>query len=167
MKIVNGKLLGQPESDLEIFKERQNQCNLELTISLEKLEHRIKQAETTLQGEALREALFRRLEDYVRQLEERCQLLEQEQKQLKTRQQQWKYLEDAKISQIENNLIKIKQQNPQNFLWLTFGSSVIVGIISLCNWFNIYPTNIKPKEAQYSLISFSLIESDNFQNNQI
>ena len=160
MKTVNGKLLGKPKSDLEIFKQRQNQCNLEVTISLEKLEHRINQAEKTLQGEALREALLRRLEDSVHQLDERCQLLEQQQKQLKKIEGRWEYLESTKISQIENNLIKIKQQIPQKLLWLTFGSSLIVGVVSLCSWLDIYPLNNSSQNARYSFDYFALVESD-------
>ena len=122
MKIINGKLLGKSQNDWDIFKEYQNRHNLKLDNYLKQLEQRINKAETELKGEALRKALLRRVEAHVQKLEERCNYLQQEQQNLRKIEKRYEYIETTKISQIEQNLFKLKQLIPHKLFWLTFGA---------------------------------------------
>lgn len=45
MKIVNGKLFGQTKSDLDIFKEYQIQCNIDINASLQEIKERCQSLE--------------------------------------------------------------------------------------------------------------------------
>ncbi len=151
MKIVNGKLFGQPQNELDIYKESQTKQNHEIKNFLQYLDQRVDKTENSLKGEALRDALFRNLESYVQKLEDRCSLMEQEQNKFKKLEQRWAYIENIKFSQIESNLHKVKKLIPIKLMWLTFGSSLIVGTVSLCSWLNVFPSEPRPKEVIYNL----------------
>lgn len=159
MKIANGKLLGQPDSELDLFKESQNLHNLQIGDLLQQLDRRVNKTENSLKGEALKEALFRNLEAQVQRLEERCERLQLEQKRGQIAEQRWKDIEENKLSQLESNLLKVKQLIPRKLIWLTFGSSLIVVTVSLCSWLNIFPSEPKPNEARYSPSYSSASES--------
>jgi hypothetical protein len=132
MKIVNGKLLGQPKGELDIFKESQNRQNQSIQISLQQLTQGIDAAENLLKEESLVEGLA----NYLGQLEGRCHYLEQEQKKLQ----------------------KTKQPANQKLLWLTFASSIVFSIMSFSVWWDIYPIQRSLKKAEYSLNHFTQLD---------
>ena len=159
MKIVNGKLLGKPQSDLDLFKESQNLYNSNIDRSMQELDRRVERTENGLEGEALREAILRRLEQYIETVDHRCDRLEKERERSRIVEQRWKYIEDTKLSQIETNLLKVKQLIPHKLLWLTFCSSLVVGTISVFSWLNVISFKQKPKEVIYNQSNSNEIDS--------
>ena len=175
MKTNNGKLLGQPKSDLDLFKQQLEQLVREVDevqASFQELGQKIEQTE-----EVKREALVRRVELYVQHLKEHCEtsevlLAQRQENQAKTYQGELKKielllreqekrlesLEITKLNQIENNLTHLKKQIPTKLLWLTFSSSLTIAIISFCAWFEIYPFNNRPEKTKYSLDRHEFIE---------
>ena len=134
MKIVNGKLLGQPKSELDIFKQAQNRQNLTIQNSLRQLTQKIDAAENLLEAESVQP-----LQPYLRQLEQRCDRLEREQRRLR----------------------KTKQPVNHKLLWLTFASSVAFSIMSFFIWLDIYPVQRSPKQAEYSFKHFTQLDKLN------
>lgn len=167
MKIANGKLLGQLDSELELFRKSQNRHNLEVGNSLQQLDHRVNKTENSLKAEAIKDALFRNLEAQVQRLEERCDRLQIEQEKGQIAEQLWKDMEENKFSQLESNLLKVKHLIPRKLMWLTFGSSLIVGTVSLCSWLNIFPWEPKPNEARYRPTYSSALESATKRNREL
>lgn len=178
VKIINGKLFGQPKGDFDPFKQQLEKLNQEVEkvqSSFEQLEQTIEQTENVK-----REALIRQVELYVQYLKENCENLEnlwtQRQENhaktyqrelkrmelfLKEQKQQLDFLENRKLSQIENKLTALKKQIPTKLLWLTFGSSLMIVIIYFCDWFDIYPFNKHPQKTKSSLVHHELVEENN------
>lgn len=74
VKIINGKLFGQPKGDFDPFKQQLEKLNQEVEkvqSSFEQLEQTIEQTENVK-----REALIRQVELYVQYLKENCENLE-------------------------------------------------------------------------------------------
>lgn len=118
MKIVNGKLLGQLQDETEIFKQQ-------LDLHCQQIENLL-----TIQREYQLSA--DRVE--IKQFNALCQELGD----------RIENLDNKKFDRIENNLDRIKQQFPGKLLWLTFSSSIAVGLISVCTWIDIN-LNIPPQ----------------------
>jgi hypothetical protein len=178
VKIINGKLFGQPKGDFDPFKQQLEKLNQEVEkvqSSFEQLEQTIEQTENVK-----REALIRQVELYVQYLKENCENLEnlwtQRQENhaktyqrelkrmelfLKEQKQQLDFLENRKLPQIENKLTVLKKQIPTKLLWLTFGSSLMIVIIYFCDWFDIYPFNKHPQKTKFSLVHHELVEENN------
>ncbi len=178
VKIINGKLFGQPKGDFDPFKQQLEKLNQEVKkvqSSFEQLEQTIEQTENVK-----REALIRQVELYVQYLKENCENLEnlwtQRQENhaktyqrelkrmelfLKEQKQQLDFLENRKLPQIENKLTVLKKQIPTKLLWLTFGSSLMIVIIYFCDWFDIYPFNKHPQKTKFSLVHHELVEENN------
>ncbi|NCR12107.1 MAG: hypothetical protein GPJ24_04115 [Microcystis aeruginosa SX13-11] len=178
VKIINGKLFGQPKGDFDPFKQQLEKLNQEVEkvqSSFEELGQRIEQTENVK-----REKLIRRVELYIQYLKENCENLEnlwtQRQENyaktyqrdlkrmellLKEQKQQLDFLENRKLLQIENKLTALKKQIPTKLLWLTFGSSLMIAIIYFCDWFDIYPFNKHPQKTKSSLVYYQLVEEDN------
>lgn len=117
MKIVNGKLLGQLQDEKEIFKQQ-------LDFRCEQMENMLtKQREYQLSADRAEIEQFHTL----------CQELGD----------RLENLENSKFDKIESNLDRIKKQFPLKLLWLTFSSSIAVGLISVCTWIDIN-SNISP-----------------------
>jgi pantothenate synthetase len=187
MKTINGKLLGQTTSDSDTFKQQletiERQLN-EVQESFQELGHRVERTENMLAEESQRQALLQRFELYVQHLKERCEnlecLFEEKQKQIKTYQTEVKtmqllfqtqekrldYLELIKLNQLEKKLLELKKQIPTKMLWLTFSSSLVVGIASFCNWFDINPANYRPSKTKSFLSSSELIKDRTHSSNE-
>jgi hypothetical protein len=108
MKVINGKLLGQTESDLDVFKEKiEQQCDrLEVSLSNQQ------QQQIAIYKEGLEKVYY--LQQVLgRQIQE---------------------LENNQLSWSEKVLLGSKQLNPTKLLWLTFSTAVIFGSISIFGW---------------------------------
>lgn len=113
MKIVNGKLLGQPKDDLDIFKEKiEERCDrIEILLS-KKQEEQISKYQDNL------EKIY-----YSQQiLDKRIQAVENNQ-----------------LNYFEGNLAIIKQYIPRKLLWLTLWSSLTIGLIFFLSWLKFEP----------------------------
>jgi DNA repair exonuclease SbcCD ATPase subunit len=170
VKIVNGKLLGRITDNSDIFKrqlESFNQQVEQFKVSFQELDERVGNAENLAQEGIKQKALLRQIELYVQHLKERYNnlevLWEKEQERLSKIYQQeakslilllqnqearLKYLEITKLNRLEKNLTNLKQQIPTKLLWVTFSSSLIVGVISLCGWLNIKPLDNQLQKNQ-------------------
>jgi hypothetical protein len=108
MKVINGKLLGQTKSDLDVFKEKIEQRCDRLEVSLSNQQ----QQQIAIYKEGLEKVYY--LQQVLgRQIQE---------------------LENNQLSWSEKVLLGSKQLNPTKLLWLTFSTSVIFGSISIFGW---------------------------------
>lgn len=118
MKTVNGKLLGQLQDEREILKQQ-------LDLRCQQIENMLtKQREYRLSADR----------EEIEQFHNLCQELGD----------RLENLENSKFDKIESNLDQIKQQFPLKLLWLTFSSSIAVGLISVFTWIDIN-SNISPQ----------------------
>lgn len=109
MKVVNGKLLGQPSNDLDIFKEKiERRCDrLEISLSNEQ------QQQVKIYKQGLEKVYYLQ------------QVLGRQIQDLETNQSNW----------LEKSLVNSDRSKPTKLLWLTFSSSLILGLISIFGWF--------------------------------
>jgi len=105
MKVINGKLLGQPKDDLGIFKE--------------KIEEKYERIEILLLKK--QEEQVSKYQDNLNKIYYLQQILEKK----------IQAAENNQLNYLERNLTTIKQYMPRKLLWLTFWSSLTVGLISV------------------------------------
>lgn len=129
MKVINGKLFGQANSDLEVFKEQiERRCDrLEITLSSEQQQ----QVKTYKQGLEkvyyLQQVLGRQIQD----------------------------LETTQVDCLEKILIGGKQDKSTKLLWLTFSTSLVIGLITVVNlvtYESIPQCQVKTKPIQTSFL---------------
>lgn len=133
MKIVNGKLLGEPDNKLDIFQEQ--------------IEHRCDRLENSLSNEQ-----HLQIETYKQGLEKIFY---------------WQQVLGKKIQLVENNqltsfeptLALIKQYIPIKLIWLTFLSSLTIGLISMFSLIKVTPQNQCQPTSEPIKISILLDEN--------
>jgi hypothetical protein len=110
MKIVNGKLFGQPRNDLDIFKENiERRCErLESFLSTEQ------QQQVTIYKQGLEKVYYLQ------------QVLGRQIKDLEINQSNW----------LEKSLANSDRAKSTKLLWLNFSSSLILGSILIFGWFD-------------------------------
>lgn len=137
MKIVNGKLFGQTSNDLDVFQEKiEHRCDrLEISLS-NKQQHQISTYKEGL------EKIY-----YLQQiLGQKIQAVENNQTDCLT-----------------ENFATIKQYIPSKLLWLTFSSSLTVGLITLFSWLKAAPQDKcqPPHEPiKVSILKVEKLDSD-------
>lgn len=157
MEVINGKLLGDSNDDAN------------------RLEQKIEHFSRDLEGI---KRYLERLEQRQQQLEMVVEIKQQQQIQayraeLKSIQLPVKqiagkltFLEKTQLNKIESNLNSLEQQIPKKMFWLGFYSSLILGFISLWNWFELHPLENQTQSQKYSLQTEMIWESlhHNFSN---
>ena len=142
MQMINGKLLGNPESNFDELKQQFN--DLHQDISGIKIN-------------------IQQLHKYYQQLEATVNI--QQKKQIQTYQQQLKaiqlpvnkidgrltILETTTFNRIENTFKNFKEQITTKIFWLGFYSFLIFGSISLCNWIELNSLKNKIQSQNMSL----------------
>ncbi|MEO1801451.1 MAG: hypothetical protein AAFR62_13660 [Cyanobacteria bacterium J06629_2] len=111
MKTVNGKLLEQLSEESEVVKQ---QINL-----------RYGQIESLLSKQ--REYQLITYQTEVEKFQTLCQEVGE----------RIENLESSKLERHETSLYRTKQQAPLKLLWLTFSSSIAIGLISICTWLDL------------------------------
>ncbi len=131
MKVINGKLFGQTERDLDVFKE--------------KIEHRCDRLEVSLSNQQQQQiAIYKDGLEKVYYLQ---QVLGRQIQELETNQLSWS----------EKVLLGSKQLKPTKLLWLTFSTSVIFGSLSIFGWLKY---DFQP-QCQANSESIQVVTSEN------
>ena len=137
MKIDNGKLLGQASNDLDVFQE--------------KIEHRCDQLEISLANEQQQQ-----INTYKNGLEKIYYL-----QQILVRKIQ--AVENKQIDYSEENLATAKQSFPTKLLWLTFSSSLTIGLITLFSWLKVASQHKCPSTSEP--IKISILQDEQLDRN--
>jgi len=111
MKTVNGKLLGQLSEESEVVKQQ--------------IDLRYGQIESLLSKQ--REYQLIAYQTEVEKFQTLCQEVGE----------RIENLESSKLERHETSLYRTKQQAPLKLLWLTFSSSIAIGLISICTWLDL------------------------------
>lgn len=111
MKTVNGKLLGQLSEESEVVKQQ--------------IDLRYGQIESLLSKQ--REYQLITYQTEVEKFQTLCQEVGE----------RIENLESSKLERHETSLYRTKQQAPLKLLWLTFSSSIAIGLISICTWLDL------------------------------
>ncbi len=136
MKIVNGKLFGQTSNDLDVFQE--------------KIEHRCDRLEISLANKQQHQ-----ISTYKEGLE-KIYYLQQ------ILGQKIQAVENNQTDCLAENFATIKQCIPSKLLWLTFSSSLTVGLITVFSWLKAAPQDKcqPPHEAiQVSILQVDILPS--------
>ena len=135
MKVLNGKLLGQTESDLDVFKEN--------------IEHRCDRLEVSLSNQQQQQiAIYKDGLEKVYYLQQALGRQIQE-------------LENNQLSWSEKVLLGSKQLKPTKLLWLTFSTSIIFGLLSIFGWLKY---DYQP-QCRANSESIQVITSENKRSN--
>ena len=146
MDTVNGKLLGDSESDSDRLSQELYNLNRDLNgikQYLDRLEQRYKQLEVVVdikhrQQIQVYQKEFQSLQSPMKQIVGRLTILERK-----------------KLSKIETNLQNLERQISPKIFWLGFYSSLVCGFISLWNWFELHPLDkslVQNKNASEELV---------------
>ncbi|MEL7010900.1 MAG: hypothetical protein AAFY63_20525 [Cyanobacteria bacterium J06643_13] len=111
MKTVNGKLLEQLSEESEVVKQQ--------------IDLRYGQIESLLSKQ--REYQLITYQTEVEKFQTLCQEVGE----------RIENLESSKLERHETSLYRTKQQAPLKLLWLTFSSSIAIGLISICTWLDL------------------------------
>ena len=111
MKIVNGKLLGQFSDETEILRQQLDlRCGHLEDMLTEQKKYQL----------AAYRAEIAKFQTLCQEVGDRIE-----------------HSESSRFDKIEANLRRIKRQTPSRLLWLTFSSSIVIGVITMCTWLDL------------------------------
>lgn len=147
MQMINGKLLGNPEINLDGLKQQIDNLHqdiLGINISIQQLQEYYQQLESTVDIQQ------------KKQIQNYQQELRAIQIPIKKMDSRLTSLETTTLNRIENTFNILKEQITTKIFWLGFYTFLIFGSISLCHWIQLNSLKNRMQSQNMNLVGQKL-----------